>query len=155
MIAAGATQAQTGPGTTDQDRCAAGFVVRRAWSNETAKRGTDPCVPHATGRPFVALVPREPVVRLTRDGDSVVIGLDAAADRLVPSWSVSAIDLTGTQEARRYVEVTLDRTVVAPGESATLRITRLAAHRTHQTVVGVVSTVGGHRSLWPIAVSMR
>ena len=45
---------------------ASGFVVQRAWSNRAAALGQNPCVPARAGRPFVALVPRLPAVRLVR-----------------------------------------------------------------------------------------
>ncbi len=54
-----------------------------------------------------------------------------------------------------YVEVALDRSVVAPGETATLRITRRAAQPKALSFVGIVSTVGTDSFLWPVAVVMR
>ena len=129
-----------------------GFVVRRAWSNLAASQGRNPCVPADREIPFAALVPRQPAVRLPNDGDSVLIELDAAADRPVGDWTVSAVDLTGSQLRTRYVDVALDRTVVTAGETAILRITRHRAHPRGLSVVGLVSTVDGHSYLWPVAV---
>lgn len=56
-----------------------GFTVQRAWSNRAAERGRNPCLP--PDRPYVALVPREPAVRLPNVGDSATLVVDTVADR--------------------------------------------------------------------------
>jgi hypothetical protein len=94
-------------------------------------------------------------VRLLNEGDSVTLVLVAAADRPVAQWAVSAVDLTGVQEHVPCVEVALDRSVVAPGEPARLRITRRAAQPKALSFVGIVSTLGADSFLWPVAVVMR
>jgi hypothetical protein len=132
-----------------------GFLVRRAWSNRAASAGHDPCAPRSGDRPFVALIPSQPAVRLLRDGETVTIGLQAAADRPIGRWSVSAVDLTGGQESARYVDVTLDKIDVSPGDAAMLRLTRRRAHRKHLSVVGIVSRVDSFSYLWPLAVVSR
>jgi hypothetical protein len=140
----------------DRHRAEAGaFRVQRAWSNRAAAAGGDPCVPAVPERPYLALVPRQPVVRLASEGATASIVLDAAADRDVPPWTVSAVDLTGEQEGGRYVEARLDRERVAGGDTAilTLRVVRL--HPRQGTVVGLVSRAAMHSHLWPLAVSMR
>lgn len=134
---------------------AAGFVVQRAWSNRAASLGHDPCVPARAGRPFVALVPREPVVRLTEEGESKTITVEAAADQEVPPWAVSAFDLTGYQDHDPYVEVSLDEPTVAAGQTAKLTITLRRRNARRQSVVGLVSTLGVHSYMWPVAVVMR
>lgn len=141
--------------TTRTETVAAGFVVRRAWSNRAASRGHDPCVPGEDDRPYVALVPQQPTVRLSSDGESVTLVLVAAADRPVPRWGVSAVDLTGAQEPVPSIEIALDRSVVAPGDTATLRITRRTGRPKALSFVGIVSTLGTDSFLWPVAVVMR
>jgi hypothetical protein len=141
--------------TSEHDIVESGFVVRRAWSNRAASRGHDPCVPGPTERPYLALVPQQPTVRLAQDGERVTITLVAAADRPVPTWSVSAVDLTGSQEQEQYVEVTLGTSTVAPGETTTLTITRRKQHPKHLGIVGLVSTLDTSSYLWPVAVVMR
>ena len=132
-----------------------GFRVQRAWSNQAAARGVDPCVPSVPDRPYVALVPRQPVVRLASEGATASIVLDAASDRVVPGWTVSALDLTGAEEGRPYVDARLDRGRVANGDVAvlTLRVVRL--HPRQISIVGLVSRLGTHSHVWPVAVSMR
>lgn len=132
-----------------------GFWMQRAWSNRAAERGTDPCVPSVPQRPYVALIPRQPVVRLDSPGATASIVLDAVSDRAVSGWTVSAVDLTGVREGERYVDARLDRSEVASGDVAvlTLRVVRL--HPRQRTVVGLVSKLGPHSHLWPVAVSMR
>jgi hypothetical protein len=132
-----------------------GFAVQRAWSNRAAAAGRDPCVPSDPDAPYVALVPRAPVVRLAAAGATATIELDAASDRSVPRWAVSAIDLSGDQDGRRYVDVSLDRGDAAAGEVAVLTLRLVRLHPRQMSLVGVVSTLGARSYLWPIAVSMR
>ena len=132
-----------------------GFAVRRAWSNRAAAQGHDPCVPTSTDRPYLALVPRLPTVRLAKEGDSVKISLDAAASQPVPEWAVSAFDLTGAQEREQYIDVSLDKTTVTAGQTATLTITLRKQHPKRLSVVGIVSTMGDDSYVWPVAVVVR
>lgn len=132
-----------------------GFVLQRAWSNRLADAGGDPCAPSVRDLPYVALVPRTPIVRLDAEGATASIMLDAASDRPVESWTVSAIDLTGEQEGRQYVEARLDKTSVASGDVAVLTVRVIRLHPRQISIVGLVSRVGAHAHLWPVAVSMR
>jgi hypothetical protein len=141
--------------TSETDIVESGFVVRRAWSNRAASQGHDPCVPGPTERPYLALVPQQPTVRLAQAGESVTITLAAVADRPVPPWAVSAIDLTGSQEHEQYVEVALGTSTVAPGDTTTLTVTRRKQHPKHVGIVGLVSTLETYSYLWPVAVVMR
>jgi hypothetical protein len=141
--------------TKESDIDESGFTVRRAWSNRAASQGRDPCVPTPADRPFTALVPAQPAVRMLNDGATATLSVRAAADRRVARWSVSAIDLTGAQEHARYVDVALDKTEVAPGETATLTLTRRMAHPKGLSVVGLVSTIDSNSFLWPVAVVSR
>lgn len=157
----GFTAAGTGPMdpcgliTQQRDVTESGFVVRRAWSNRAASQGHDPCVPAVSDQPFVALVPDQPTVRLHRSGDSIAIALRAVTDQLVPRWEVAALDLTGSQENEHYVDVDLDRSEVAPDDTAVLRVTlrKLPPHRL--CIVGIVSTLESQSYLWPVAVLTR
>jgi hypothetical protein len=132
-----------------------GFTVQRAWSNRAAERGGDPCVPAVAERAYVALVPRQPVVRLTSPGAKATVMLDAVADRPVPAWTVEAADLSAGAEGGDYVEARLDRSNVVNGEVAVLTLRVLRVPRRKTTVVGIVSRLGSESHLWPIAVSMR
>jgi hypothetical protein len=100
-------------------------------------------------------VPRQPVVRLTQAGESATVMLDAAAERAVPAWAVAAFDLTGFQDGAPCVEVSLDRASVAAGHTAKLTITVRKRNARRLCVVGVVSTLGVHSYMWPVAVVMR
>ena len=73
--------------------------------------------------PYLALVPRTPTVRLTREGERATITLEAAADRPVPDWMVSALDLSGLHDRQQYVHVSLDRGQAAPGDTVVLTMT--------------------------------
>lgn len=132
-----------------------GFAVQRAWSNRAAAGGHDPCVPAAADRPYLALVPRQPVARLVAVGDTLSIPLDAVADRAVDGWTISAFDLDGEREHTTYVEAKLDRAHVEAGESALVTLSLKQRHPSGTSVVGLVSTRGVHSSMWPLAVMMR
>jgi hypothetical protein len=131
-----------------------GFVVQRAWSNRAASQGRDPCIPAPPG-PYLALVPRQPTVRLAQEGASATITLDAAADRPAPVWGAGALDLTGRHDQQRYVELSLERSKVAAGQSVKLTITVRKLHPNELVVVGIVSTLGRRSHTWPLAVVMR
>lgn len=137
--------------TRDMEIVESGFTVRRAWSNRSAAEGRDPCVPASAERAYVALMPERQVVRLINRGDSATLTLQAASDRPIETWRVQAIDVTGSQQRERFVDLDLDRTEVAPGESATLRITLRRPPAT-RLVVGIESTVDGRSYLWPLEV---
>lgn len=142
--------------TMDKHRTlASGFVVQRAWSNRQASLGRDPCVPTGGRGAYIALIPRQPVVRLTREGESATITLDSAADQPVGAWRVSAFDLTGRHDREPCVEVSLDRTNIAAGQTANLTITIRKQNARRLCVVGLVSTLGDHSSTWPVAVITR
>lgn len=165
FVQTGATRGFTAAGVEAMDPCGfladprtlveSGFIVRRAWSNAAAAQGHNPCVPHPADRPYLALVPQLPTVRLRRDGDHVVIPLTAAADRPVGPWSVSAIDLTGLQDHAGYLDVALDRSVVGPGDEAHLTISRRLRAPRDLAIVGLISKADGQSHLWPVAVVTR
>lgn len=92
-----------------------GFVVQRAWSNRAASLGRDPCVPTLADRPYVALVPRQPVVRLAAAHGSVMVPLVATADGSVAEWTISVLTRSGFRDHEPCVDASLDRTTVAPG----------------------------------------
>lgn len=132
-----------------------GFVVQRAWSNRAARGGHDPCVPSLSASPYLALVPHTPIVHLTFEGATAKIKLQAASDRAVRDWAVSAVDFTGKQEGRRYVHAKLDRTRVEAGDVAVLIMRAVKLHPRRISIVGAVSRLGAHSHMWPIVVSMR
>ena len=132
-----------------------GFTVQRVWSNRAAAQGHDPCVPAIPETTYVALVPHQPTVRLQNLGESVQVAVQAASDRPVAGWGVSALDMWGTRDQQRYVEVTLDRSRVTAGETGTLTIT-LRKRPPHEIcLVGLVSTLGETSYVWPVAVACR
>lgn len=165
LVQSGTTRGFTAAGVEAMDPCGfmadprtigeSGFVVRRAWSNAAAVQGHDPCVPHPADRPYLALVPQIPTVRLSKNSESVLIPVIAAADRPVGIWSVTAIDLTGVQDQARYLDVTLDRSVVGPGDEAHLTITRRLRAPRDLAIVGLISKADGQSHLWPVAVVTR
>lgn len=110
--------------TTERDIVESTFVLRRAWSARAAAKGHDPCAPAIADRPYVAFAPRQPMVR----------------------------DLTGSQMHQQFVEATIDRQEVAPGDAGTLRVTLRKLPPNGLSVVGVVSTLDGYSHLWPVAV---
>jgi len=132
-----------------------GFVVHRAWSNREAWRAHDPCVPSRPEIPYVMLVPRAGGLRVAKEGDSASLSLDATSDRPISQWAVSAMDLSGYQDHEQYLEVTLDKSTVAPGDSVGLTVTFKKRHPLRRALVAVVSTVGVHSRMWPLYVTMR
>jgi hypothetical protein len=142
--------------TMDDHRTLAdGFIVQRAWSNKAASQGRDPCIPSRGTRPYVALVPHQSTVRLAQEGQSITITLEAAADQPAPAWAVSAFDLTGCQDQKQYVDLSLDKSKVTAGETVNLTITVRQRSAKQLCVVGIVSTLGVHSYMWPLAVVMR
>jgi hypothetical protein len=132
-----------------------GFVVQRAWSNRAAALGRDPCVPARADRPYLALVPSEPAVRLAEVGASVTLTVEARADRAVPRWAISAFDLSGHHDHDRFVDLILDRPTIEAGETAQLTITVRKLNPKQLTLVALVSTLGVQSHMWPLAVMMR
>jgi hypothetical protein len=132
-----------------------GFVVQRAWSNRAASLGGDPCAPSRTEQPYVALVPQHPTVRLTKAGESATITLEAAADRPGLAWNVSAFDLTGYQDHEQYLTVSVDKSRVSYGQTATLTIKVRKLNPKQLCIVAVVSKLGAYSHIWPVAVVMR
>jgi hypothetical protein len=141
--------------TAEREAVESSFVVRRSWSSRRAADGRDPCVPGMPARPYVAVVPEQPVVRLLNSGDTIAVEVRAASDRPVAEWSVSVVDLTGSQQHDRYVEAALDRRALAPGETGTLRVTLRKQPPGGLSIVGIVSTLDGRSHLWPLAVVTR
>jgi hypothetical protein len=132
-----------------------GFVVHRAWSNRAAALAHDPCVPSRADLPYVMLVPREPAVRLAREGETVSIELDASAAGVPKTWAISAFDLSGYQDDAQYVELGLAKSTIKSGESVTLTITSRKANPAQREIVALVSTLGVQSYMWPLLVMMR
>lgn len=141
--------------TLDRHRTtAAGFTVQRAWSNRAAELGRNPCL--LADRPYVALVPREPAVRLRYVGDTATLIVDAAADRPTEPWQVSVIDLADLRGRQPCVRAEIDTTTVRPG--ATIELTVTLVHKDpdrYQCHLGLVSTVDRERHLWPLTIVTR
>ena len=133
-----------------------GFAVQRVWSNRAASLGRYPCVPAADGTPNLAfLVHGEPSPRLAKAGDSATVVLEAVADRAVPRWKISPLDLAGHVTGERYLDVALDRDEIGIGDRVTMTITGRKKHPAERSIAAVVSTLGEHTQVWPIAVVMR
>jgi hypothetical protein len=132
-----------------------GFTVQRAWSNRAASVGHDPCVPVRDNKPYVALVPMQPAVRLAKEGESATIALEATADRPVPAWSISAFDLLGYQDHDHYIDAAIDKTTIAAGQTATLTVTLRKKNSKEMAIVGLVSSLGVQSHMWPLAVITR
>lgn len=133
-----------------------GFVLQRAWSNRAVSQGHDPCVPARPGVPYVMLVPREPGLRINKEGEAQTLELDATTgDPSVTSWAISAFDLTGHQDGTQYAEVALDKSVVRSGELVHLTVTMKKRHPANRGVIGVVSTIGVHSHMWPLLLVTR
>ena len=129
----------------------AGYALHRAWSNAAAARGGDPCVPTPPARPFVALIPQHATVRL-EIGVVEQVTLEVAASRPLGELSVAAVDLTGSREGASYVSVSLSRDRAFVGDSLVLNLTLRKAHPTGAIVVGLLASVDGQKSTWPLAV---
>jgi hypothetical protein len=142
--------------TMDRHRAVeSGFVVQRAWSNRAAASGRDPCIPKAADSPFLALIPEVATVRLAQTGARATLVLHAAADRPAGSWNVAVLDVTGQQTRERYVDVSLDRSMVNAGDSVRLTIVVRKLNPRQLSIVGLVSTLDGRSFVWPVAVVMR
>ncbi len=134
---------------------ASGFAVQRAWSNRAAARGGDPCAPSGEDAAYVALVPREPGVRLRAVGERARLTLEAVADRLTADWQVAVVDLGAGSDGASPVRVTLDRSSVRAGESVELTLELLDRPPADSIVLGLLSTSGDRTRLWPLRVSFR
>lgn len=132
-----------------------GFVVQRAWSNRTASLGRDPCVPTPRDGPYLALIPRQPAIRLSDRGESAKIVLDAEADRTVTQWEISALDLAEFHGKPACVEVSLDREKVTLHQTATLSVKLRNGSPAQVCVVALISRLGDNTNIWPLAVVVR
>lgn len=133
----------------------AGFALHRVWSNQAAERGTDPCGPQFPERPYRALVPAAPAVRMTEPGEDATIVLQAASDRPVSPWSIMAVELSGREPRPGFVDLALDRSVVASGDAATLTVTLRRTRGREPIVIALLSTDGDQTDMWPVAVITR
>lgn len=142
--------------TRDRHRTTeAGFTFQRAWSNRDAALGRNPCVPAPPDAPYFVLVPKAPAVRLAKEGDRATLVVEAAADRSLPPWSASVVDVTGERDGEHYVDVAIDRATITAGETATVTITLRKPHPRQLSLVGLVSTSGADAHVWPVPVVMR
>jgi hypothetical protein len=132
-----------------------GFVVQRAWSNRQASLGLDPCVPSRPSTSYLLLVPREPAIRIAHVGDSASLELDASTAGGAETWAVSAFDLSGQQDRRRYLDVALDKSTISAGETVTLSLRGLRKPASGRAIVGLVSKLGMSSTIWPLLVMMR
>ena len=130
------------------------FTLQRAWSNAAAASDADPCVPWVPGRPYAALIPRTPVVRIAPDA-TVTIHLDAVSSGAIGKWHVTAVDLAERDGAGAHVTTRLNVTVVSNGDTPSLRLSAVGVPAGGVSVVGLISQVGAHEHLWPLAVSVR
>lgn len=132
-----------------------GFTVQRAWSNRAAALGTDPCVPSQGHGPYVALIPRQPTVRLAAIGERATVAVDAASDQAAPTWAISAFDISGRRHHQRCVDLRLNKSTVDTGDRARLSITLVRRPPNDLCLVGLVSTLGTRTRIWPLAVVTR
>ena len=131
-----------------------GWVVQRAWSNEDAQAGRNPCVPHRVNDAYVAVVPREPVVTLVRAKGSAVLRLTGISDRAVPAWSVAAFELAALRGARSCFAFAFDRPDATNGSTLSLTI-RLVQPACAGSPVLLVSTLGTRSHAWPVVVEVK
>jgi hypothetical protein len=131
-----------------------GWLVQRAWSNENARAGRDPCVPHRANDPYVAVVPREPVVTLNRVARRTLIHLTGIADRAVPAWSVAAFELAALRGTRSCFTFEFDRPDATNGSTLLLTI-RLVQPACAASPVLLVSTLGTRSHAWPVVVEVK
>ncbi|MPY99818.1 MAG: hypothetical protein GEU97_17855 [Actinophytocola sp.] len=132
-----------------------GFAVQRAWSTHAAALGRDPCVPAPSDRPYLALVPREPAVRLAEVGDTATLDLEAAADRKTRPWRVSAVDFNTRYGRAPCVDAELDTATVTSGDTVRLTVTLRRKPPNDRCVLGLISTLDRTEHLWPVAISTR
>jgi hypothetical protein len=130
-----------------------GFALHRAWSNEAASRGADPCVPAPADQPYLAIVPEQHTLRLTDLGASTTVTVEAAADRPVHAWSITAVELADDERSPRHLDIAVDRDTIAPGQRATLTLTLRRANPDKPLVVLLVSTLDQRSHRWPLAVA--
>ncbi len=137
---------------TSRDAHEGDFAVQRAWSNRAAAAGHDPCVPALPERPYVALVPAQPAPLSLREGESVTLVLTAASDRAVKPWTVAAVEIARVGGSEPCLALVLDRATVAPGDTVRLTVTMVKRPARERCVIGLLSTLDGETSLWPVAV---
>jgi hypothetical protein len=141
--------------TLDDHRASVeGWLVQRAWSNAEARAGRDPCVPHRAHDPYVAVIPKEPVVSLSRATGSGVVQLNAISERVVPAWSVAAFELSTLRGAPACFALELDRHAATNGSTLSLTI-RLVQSPCSAGPILLVSTLGTRSHAWPLLVELR
>lgn len=129
------------------------FSVQRAWSNAAAARGGDPCVPGDGSSTYLALVPERPALRLRAPGERASVTLTASAAAAAPPWNVAVVELGGVPGTPPQLEVALDRTQVASGDTVTLTVTVPPDRpRRGRHVLGLVSSSASASFVWPLLV---
>jgi hypothetical protein len=132
-----------------------GFVVQRAWSNRAASRGENPCVPSGSGEPYAALVPHEPIIRLTQVGATATVTLAAATNQRLAKWMVSAIEIAKPENAEPCLKASVDASEVRAGQTIHLHLTLLKPEKRTLCVAGLFSKVRANSYVWPVAVITR
>ncbi len=110
--------------------------VQRAWSNQAAKQGHDPCVPAVAGQPYfnsIAVLPGEVMVRIRGRSiqvPTVKIAVGASATIELDLWSDAPTKAPWRVEAHGYpddsfLEFSLDKSTGQSGDKLHLTITAI------------------------------
>jgi hypothetical protein len=130
-----------------------GWVVDRVWSNQDARAGRDPCVPHRANDPYVAVIPKQPSVTVTQ-GHPGAVDLVGISERMVPTWSVAAFEIAVLRGERGCLALDLDRRDANNGTTLALTVSVVRRCRRNAAVI-LVSTLGTRSHAWPLLVEIR
>lgn len=112
-------------------------------------------MPASADRPYVALVPREPAVRLPDVGDTATITVEAASDRPVEPWQISVVDLAEHHGHEPCIAASFSQSTVDTGDTPRLTLTLVRKDPHDLCLAGLVSTLGDSRHLWPLTIVIR
>ncbi len=144
----------TGGNDTVQE---SGFVVQRAWSNNSAKAGHNPCVPIPSGEVYFNAAPAQGSDEIDlKVGESKTIEIDAFSDAPMDEWQIHATDLARMTGGDTVLDFAWDRSKVHNGSKPKLTITltgRPSGGYAQYVVVSVSSD--GTTHYWPAEVRGR
>jgi hypothetical protein len=141
--------------TLDDHRASVdGWTVDRVWSNQEARAARDPCVPHRANDPYVAVVPTQPIVTVTRAHPRAVVDLVGISERMVPTWSVGAFEIAALRGESGCLALDLDRRDAQNGAKLSLTVSAVRRCRGDAAVI-LVSTLGTRSHAWPLLVEIR
>jgi hypothetical protein len=115
-----------------------GFLMARAWSNTEAVAGHDPCLPHEAGNPpYFNAVSDE--VTMAAAGTTATVTLTGWTEGARDSWTIAASQQGGSLTLPDGA-ITLDKTTLSSGTTATLSVAIPATAQSGSTATVLIAS---------------